>query len=279
MLEALRRFFTGPGTANTEQIGAETACGLRAGRHPNFITDKRQIRSVLIQLEAEGELLEIALPGLPGKFSSSLLDICSDTGRVILEELVPEPYDRNEHPLDTFKVCAMFQGTTVAFDLTGIKVGTFQGHKCFNAAIPQKVYYPQRRHLRRYPIGQDNPLIFQALYGDANDVLVPMHGSLVDISEGGVAALLANNGTRICKGELLKHCRLPLPDGEEIRFDLQLLFVKPRRNDNDRLQIGGRFVGMGSECQRKLNRLLTVLERESLRLAKSHSRRNSFLGS
>lgn len=252
MFQALKKIFSRK-TPPTGKSGEVSKSALLAGQAPHFITDAKQILKVLLDLKDDRLLFNVTLPQANGKFSSALLEVNGEQGYVMLDELIPEIGHKFLQEKKTLRVHAVLRGIDVSFDLGNIETGHSQGIAYYKAALPKKVYFPQRRNARRLSIKPGSSLSFYALYGDVN---IPVHGNVLDLSGGGIGVILTNNRARICRGGILKNCRVVLSENEEIQFDLKLRFVKSHPSGNNRLHIGGYFENLTPDCQKKLQRHL-----------------------
>ena len=254
MLEKLKNFFKKkqkPGTYDSDPA-----------TNPNFLTDPDKIISLLQDIEHASPLCNINIEGITEEFGSSILDVQINNKQIILDELSPK--HGNELLIDKkIKLSTIHNGIRLALMLSDIKIGSSHGIAYYKSAIPNRIYYPQRRTIPRMQLDAVDTL-FSGVSNRTNSSVV---GRVFDLSINGIGIVIPNNRTRIQRGDLIKNCRITL-DNHAINFDLATRFVKTINQESGKTQIGGYFENITSTDQNKLEYFVVTLDREEIRKRK-----------
>lgn len=112
---------------------------------------------------------------------------------------------------------------------------------------------------------------FRAITGSAKKITVStfhdasrgtITGHIIDISPYG-ACIVFTSSSMMHRGDILKMCRLKLPDGQAVSFTLEVRYAKKLLHG--RVRIGGLFKDLSKQSQEHIERLVRILERESLK--------------
>ena len=232
--------------------------------NPNFLIDTRKINKLLKDIEEESPLCTISIDGIPEEFSSSILDVQLESQQIILDELIPKHGNELLININNLKLTTIFNGIHLAFKLNNIKTGSSQGIAYYKAAIPQRIYYPQRRTSPRIQLNNLN-IPFSGVSDRTNSTV---GGQIFDLSRGGIGITMPNNRARFQRGDLIKNCRISLEDSP-MNFDLTVRFVKTVNHGAGQTQVGGYFENIAPKSQNKLQRFVASLEREEIRKHKA----------
>jgi len=255
MWEKLKIFFKKrlkPGTYDSEPA-----------TNPNFLTNPDKIISLLQDIEQASPLCTINIEGITEEFGTSILDVQLDNKQIILDELSPK--HGNELLVDKkIKLSTIHNGIRLALMLSDIKRGSSRGIAYYKSAIPNRIYYPQRRTIPRIKLTALNI----SLSGVSNRTKASVIGHIIDLSIRGIRIVTPNNRTRIQRGDLIKNCRIKL-DNHAINFDLATRFVKTTNQETGKTQIGGSFENITSADQSELEHFVTTLDREETKKRKA----------
>jgi len=257
MLGTLKRFFKKqekPTNSDAEIYDPELTS------NPNFLTDARKINKLLKNIEEESPLCTISIEGTSEEFSSSILDIQLENQQIILDELIPEHGNELLNNAKHLKLTTIYNGIRLAFKLSHIKTGYSREIAYYKAAIPQRIYYPQRRSSPRIQLNTLN-IPFS---GISDRTKSTVGGNIFDLSRGGIGFIIPNNRARFQRGDLIKNCQISLDDCI-MNFDLTVRFVKAANHGAGQTQIGGYFENITSKSQNKVERFVASLEREEIR--------------
>ncbi len=257
MLGTLKDFFKKkkePASSNTYDPKFAT--------NPNFLTDPDKIISLLKDIEQASPLCNINIEGITEEFGSSILDIQLDTKQIILDELFPK-YGNKLLIDKKIKLSTVHNGIRLALMLSDFTSESSRGIAYYKSAIPNRIYYPQRRIIPRIQLVALN-IPFSGVSDRTNS---SVGGHIFDLSRGGIGIAIPNNRARIQRGDLINNCRITLDD-HFINFDLTIRFVKKINQKTGKTQIGGYFENLTSKGQNKLEHFVATLEREEIRKRK-----------
>lgn len=231
--------------------------------NPNFLTDPGKITRLLKNIEEASPLCTISIDGSTEHFSSSILDIQIDSKQIILDELLPKHGNELLISENKLKLSTIFNGIRLAFKLSDINTGSSHGIAYYKAAIPDRIYYPQRRSSPRIQITSLN-IPFS---GVSDRTKLSIGGYIFDLSRGGLGVNLSNNKARFLRGDTVKNCQINIDD-HTIIFDLSVRFVKTSNHGTGRTQIGGYFENISSKNKKQLEYFVASIEREEIRKRK-----------
>jgi len=232
--------------------------------NPNFITDQPRIHNLLSEIENSSPLCTIKIEGESVDCNSSILGINKEKNLIILDELVPAEANARLQKTKALKLTTFHKGIHLAFSLTNIEIGHSKGITYYKAAIPERIFYPQRRRAPRIEISS----IDIAFSGVSERTGLSVNGFLFDLSRGGAGVDLAQNRARIQRGDRIKNCQIVFED-YTMDFDLAVRFVKQPTAGSARVQIGGHFEKLSNKSQSKLSYFITSLERVEIRKQKA----------
>ena len=230
--------------------------------NPNFLTDPDQIISLLKDIEQASPLCNIHIEGITEEFGSSILDVQFDNKQIILDELFPK-YGNNLITDKKIKLSTIHNGIRLTLMLSDITSGSSRGIVYYKSAIPNRIYYPQRRTTPRIQLSALN-IQFS---GVSDRTKSSVGGHIFDLSRRGIGIAIPNNRARIQLSDAIKNCRITLDD-HSINFDLTIRFVKTTNQKTGKTQIGGYFDNLTSKSQNKLEHFVATLEREEIRKRK-----------
>ena len=260
MLNKLKSLFT---KEETDPI-IEDEDGLAFAENPNFITDQLKIISLLSEIESSAPLCSIKIDGAKEDCSSSILGIKPDKNLIILDELIPKEANATLQQIKSLKLSTFHKGIHLSFNLSNIETGYSKGITYYRAALPQRIFYPQRRRAPRIEISS----IDIAFSGVAERTGLSVSGYLFDLSRGGAGIDMPGNRARIQRGDKIKNCQITFED-YVMNFDFSVRFVKQPSLNAPNVQIGGLFENLSGKSQSKLSYFITSLERVEIRKQKA----------
>lgn len=261
MLSAIRKIFSGHDDATaTADFHSEPILD-----NPNFITHPARIVNLLQQVMEAPPLCSVSVIGANEIFSTSILDVQPEKDLIILDRLVPASGNSLLISHRTLKLSAYLNGIPLTFNLTGIAAGGSQTSVFYNARLPEKIYYPQRRSAPRIAINS-TPIGFR---GTSSETRMTISGTVFDFSRGGIGVNFSNDRGLIQRGDTLTDCLIMLPDSYSLSFDLSVRFVKKASLSSRQKQIGGNFTALLPQDRKRLERYISTLEREQIRKRKN----------
>lgn len=138
---------------------------------------------------------------------------------------------------------------------------SFEDKPALRLALPARMLYLQRREfMRREPPAGSLVCHLRLPDGDRE-----VQASIRDIGGGGLAIVATRSEVTFKTGDVLKGCRIELPEFGEVEVNLQIRHVLVRGHIGyDAAQAGCEFVDLTPAAQRKLFRYLMQLDRDQL---------------
>lgn len=232
--------------------------------NPNFITLPEKIVTLLSEIEQSSPLCTVQIDGSAHEYNSSILGIKPEKNLIILDELVPKEGNQALEKTRALKLLTFHKGIHLSFNLSEIELGHSRGISYYKAAIPDRIFYPQRRRSPRIEISS----IDIAFNGVSERTNVSVSGYLFDLSRGGAGIDLPVNRARVQRGDTIKNCQISFEE-YVMDFDFAVRFVKPISLNSSKVQIGGFFENLSSKSQSKLSYFITSLERVEIRKQKN----------
>ncbi|MFW5443059.1 MAG: flagellar brake protein [Methylococcaceae bacterium] len=260
MLETIKKLFTKK--ENPADMAVESY-DPKSSSNPNFLIDPKKIIKLLKDIEDTSPLCTINIEGISEEFSSSILDIQIDKKQIIIDELIPKHGNELLVNSINLKLSTIYNGIRLAFQLNNIKTDSSRGIAYYKAAIPQRIYYPQRRSCPRIQLTS----VKTPFSGVSERTNSTVGGNIFDLSRGGLGVTIPNNIARFQRGDTIKNSRITLDDST-INFNLTVRFVKTTNKGRGDIQIGGYFENINSKDQNKLEHFVASLEREEIRKRK-----------
>lgn len=260
MLGTLKAFF---GKKESVTITSDSEpFSLEPNANPNFLTDVKKIHILLKNIEEASPICTISIEGMNDQFSSSILDVQLENNQINLDKLSPPHGNQLLTSKNKCKLSAIHNGIHLAFPLDSIEKDSSGDISFYKIAMPNRIYYPQRRSTPRIQI----TALHIPFSGISERTKATVGGSIFDISRKGLSLgiSITNNIARLQRGDSLKNCRITFED-QTINFDLAVRFVKTANKSTGRTFIGGYFENLSSKSRNKLERFVAALEREEIR--------------
>ncbi|MCQ8102539.1 flagellar brake protein [Methylomonas sp. SURF-2] len=232
--------------------------------NPNFITSPDKIVNLLSEIEQSSPLCTVQIDGAPQEYNSSILGIKTEKNLIILDELIPKEGNTVLQDTRSLKLSTFHKGIHLSFNLSDIEMGHSRGISYYKSALPDRIFYPQRRRSPRIEISS----IDIAFTGVSERTGMSVSGYLFDLSRGGAGIDLPVNRARIQRGDIIKNCQINFED-YQMDFDFSVRFVKPGFPNQAKVQVGGFFENLSSKSQSKLSYFITSLERVEIRKQKN----------
>ncbi len=218
-----------------------------------------QIIGLLNRIKDAKTLLSVRVEGSGVTYSSLLLDVNSDKGYVLLDELNNERAHKLAAETGKLRVFCQNQGVELSFSCDIRIAHNKKGLTFYQAPIPSVIHYMQRRSDYRVHVGMDQNIHLILPVETENN----LDAELFDVSFGGIGARLESE-CQLRRGLIIPSCKLNLPEQEAIETDLEIRFVQAD-NTGKFTRIGGRFLGLDPNTRGKIRKVVTQLEREMLR--------------
>lgn len=226
-----------------------------------YIHDAGEIRHHLQRLVGERSALSVrpdntasALPTILLKVDAAGLLIDVPASRSVQDAWLAAPLLRFEGSIDR---------AALRFSTGPALLDAFENGAAFRLPIPERVLYLQRREfMRREPPAGT---LFCRLRLDEGEREREVDATIRDIGGGGLAVVATRSQVRLQVGDVLRDCRIDLPELGEVEVNLQVRHVISRGHlGPDVTQAGCEFVNLTPAAQRKLFRYLLQLDRDLL---------------
>ena len=226
------------------------------------ITEADRIIDHLSKLHQARALLTVTLAGSSKLFNSIIVNVNAANGRVTLDKLFPEKGHELARKVGKFNIHTFLHGIEISFTGKLIKTAGSEQDVVYEIALPEKLFYRQRRAHYRVPVSVAQG-IKVTLY---NEQFEKSEGVLSNLSVGGIGVQFEGEDVNIPKekGAQLPACEFVLPDKKVIKCPLELRFFYQDTAYNH-LRIGGRFLHLSQNEERGIQRYIMQLEREILK--------------
>jgi c-di-GMP-binding flagellar brake protein YcgR len=234
---------------------------LRVHRNPAraAVSGRKHIIAVLEQLRARHEVLSVSVAGCRTPSTSAILGVNDSRNCFVLDELrVPETH-RAFLQQRKAVVEGRLHGMKLRFACHLLKAETEDGIALYEATIPARLQSVQRRAHFRLPLipDLDIPVTVPGLQG------TPATGQALDLSAGGIGVLLQIR-TIPSRGEILPGLSISLPQSRPLTATIEVRFAR-LDSAHHSLRLGGRFVDLNREQERKLALFLAEQQRKRRR--------------
>jgi len=262
MFKSIRQLFI---RKNSSPTLASQEPGIDFTGNPRFLRTPEQVFHLLQQLKDDNALLTVFLDGIKESYATTILSINAENGWLLFDELNQETGHTQLLTKRKFKAQASHNGVDAIFTIDSLEVGESKGISYYKAAVPQEIYYPQRRAARRITLTSKKPIPFYATITAEN---IPLLGHLQNISSTGIAALISPR-LPCMRGDLLYNCRIPLPDGSDIHFNL-IIRTLNNQSTTQKVYLGGFFKDIDNSSRKKLERFIIKSERDQIKKEKAN---------
>lgn len=229
------------------------------------VTDPARITGLLGRIKNERALLTVTLPGEGGAYNSALLDVHTDRGFIVIDELSPPTGNQKIAKVGRLRVQVRLKGVMIGFETLLESTGTQDGVVYYNLTLPKSLSYHQQRAHYRARVSAAKSIPVQITRGNGQQ----MTGELNDISVGGVGLRFKKALPEdLLLGEHIPACRFHLPGGDEITCHLEIRFISMGVSSSTRV-VGARFLDLSPLQQSKIAQFVAGLDREMRRKAQT----------
>jgi len=244
--------------ASTEQLLHPPHDGARAATAETVLEPAR-ILGLLSAITFPPLLVNVALPGVRGLFSSALLRVDSVAGEILLDALNPDEGHAMVAPQGVMHVHGKLKGVQVDFATQVIEIQSREHLPAYLARMPTSVRYHQRRRHFRLRTGYLHDYSIVTLGPEGGD----LRGRLVDVSAGGLKGVFPRD-PGLTPGRIVAGCSLSVLGEKQLECDIEFMHVRASHLTGE-IEAGARFLGTDGRTRERLQRLLTKLQRQQLR--------------
>lgn len=235
--------------------------------NPYFVTETAKVIQILKAIEAASSFCSIELNNTSEIYTSRIIAVNEDKNLLSIDELIPAPGNQKLEQCKQLKLSTYLNNIHLSIALNDISITSAQDITYYQAPLPNRIFYPQRRNYPRIAITAHN-LSFQ---GVSERTGLSVIGTVFDISRNGIGIMLTSNTARVQRGDQLVDCVLALPDYSNIHFNLNIRVAKPYDNHLGKFLVGGYFSQLKSTKQLKqLEQFYALVERSEIRNQKEH---------
>lgn len=223
------------------------------------VLDPARIAGLLSAITFPPLLLNVALPGVRGLFTSALMQVNSAAGRILLDGLSPDEGHALLAPGSVMHVHGKLRGVQLDFATQVIEIQAGEQLPAYLSRMPGSLRYHQRRRHFRLRTGHLHEYSIVNLGPGGGD----LRGRLLDLSAGGLKGVFPRN-PGLTPGQVVDGCRLSILGEEQLECGIEFIHVQVSPLTGE-IEAGARFLGTGSRGTERLQRLLTKLQRQQLR--------------
>ncbi|MBM5572794.1 MULTISPECIES: flagellar brake protein [Deefgea] len=229
---------------------------------PYLVRDVDEIEFILKTLARKPELACLYVNNQRHTFVLSAILGC-ESGNLIFD--YGPDLALNQQLASATAICCVSHLNSVhyQFDLNTIHTIEYKNKPAFLASIPQQILRLQRRDFFRLSVPLSTPLSCLIPLGDEQAEI-----SIADISLGGLGLLGYFPDISLNVGNILKNCRIELPQIGVITSDIEVCTSTEQllKNGIRTLRSGCRFLNLSGTGQTLLQRYINQVERKRLAL-------------
>ncbi|MDC9728285.1 MAG: flagellar brake protein [Methyloprofundus sp.] len=225
--------------------------------NPRFITEPEKILTILNAVTNIPILCTIPTGASDEVYSTQIVELIDRKKLLTFKALDSNEGNQSLKQHKQLKLITHYNNIHISILLDKIVAHKIQHSAYFQAPLPLRIYYPQRRQFIRID-ASNHHFTFQ---GVSERTSATVGGTIENISRRGLAVIIDNTTARTRIGEVLKNCTLTLDEQTKIHFDFTIRHQRPY-SQNALVTIGGSFTETFTmEEQLSLDNLLASLER------------------
>jgi c-di-GMP-binding flagellar brake protein YcgR len=244
--------------ASTEQLLHPPPQGAHAASAETVLEPAR-IFGILSAITFPPLLVNVALPGVRGLFTSALLRVDSTAGEILLDALNPDEGHAMVGPGSVMHVHGKLKGVQVDFPTRVIEIQSREHLPAYLARLPASVRYHQRRRHFRLRAGHLRDYSVVTLGPEAGG----LRGRLLDVSAGGLKGIFPRD-PGLTPGRIVDGCSVSVLGEQQLECSIELAHARISPLTGE-IEAGARFLGTDARTRERLQRLLTKLQRQQLR--------------
>ncbi|SES19242.1 flagellar brake protein [Halopseudomonas bauzanensis] len=232
---------------------------------PREVTASIEIHILLKNLQQFHIPLSITFDGRSQTFQSYIVDLDTQNGALLIDEMIPHIGDKWASQGESFRIDAWLDGVHMRWVGADAKRVMLEDAPAFSVPLPHSMIYHQRRGAFRATVQRSIDTRVELIHAKHQR---RFEGELLDISATGCKArLLGNHVQGLQPGERYELSRLLLPDAAEFDINLEIRH-REYHQDSGTTHVGLRFHQPSPQAQRPIDRFVHYLQREARRLEK-----------
>jgi len=230
--------------------------------------DQAQINTLLRRMIDQRSLIDAALPGNGPSLLTSILDVDEDDGQLVFDASADVGVESLALAQRSLKFSSRIDRVDIRFETGPLRRTSFEGLPAYQAPLPRKVTYLQRREFFRIEIPAAHPVNCQLLStGDDTGPPRQIRTRVNDISAGGLSLVIPyGEEAALAPGARFATCQLMLPDNPPVLIGLRVR----RLFRASKPCAGCEYLSLSTSAQTAIQRFMMRLERE--RIARERSR-------
>lgn len=207
----------------------------------------------------------------PTEFAPSMVLALLPNGDVVLDVDVDDRVNQNLLSAPMVIVSGNVNKVPLKCQLSGLRLGLYQGAQAFIAPAPRRIHKLQRREFFRVTIPATKPLYCRfdidvpPPFGKGAPVTHSTRNRVLDLSLGGLLLEMQDLENYMPKPRAqVGPCRVDLPEEGTITFDLLFCHVQTSEDRRGHVirKVGAQFRGLSQADQKRLYPYVLQLERE-----------------
>lgn len=206
-------------------------------------------------------MLTVKIAGSDEAYLSALLEVNDEEGYIVLDELNSKSGHRILSRVKHIEISTRLEDRDIKFICDVTAIGEERGIAFYKVPFPVDLNHQLRRKFLRIttPKGKYLPV---HLHTEAQDLVT---GQLVDLSTGGFGALLnRETSSLVHRGDFVPRCMLYLGDHDPIETEIEVRYCEDKQYSKTP-RLGGKFVNMHQNDERRLQRYISHLDRLKVR--------------
>ncbi len=193
-------------------------------------------------------------------FASHLLAVNAVTGHFVIEYCHHKTINVMVLNSPSMEFTALHQDQHFTFEGTSPEETLFENHPAIQFDLPKTLLLHNRREHPRIPI-PDN-ISLRCIADEAG--FIPFESHITDISHDGLGCLIYDPDIVLEKGNILKGCRIILPNGDAVTVDVELRYATPvTLPDGTKVNRAGlHFIQTPDEMRKLINYFIQDLDKK-----------------
>ncbi len=220
--------------------------------------------NLMRRIKSSRSMLTVKVNGSDDIYLSALLDVNEAEGYIVIDELNSAAGNRALRDRKQLEINTRLEDREIKFSCKLEAIGEQKGIAYYKIPFPENLDHQLRRkHLRiNAPKGKYLPV---HLHTEMHDLAT---GDLLDLSAGGFAAEMSREtASMVQRGDLIPKCLLHLGEQDPIETELEIRYCEDIRY-HSRPRLGGKFINMDQNSERRLQRYISQIDRMNNRNTK-----------
>lgn len=215
----------------------------------------------LYRLQRAHTLLSVRVPGNDRSYNSIIIDVDADKNQMLLDVLYPDSGHKEVMKLKEFSITAHHEGIKLGFKGYIKELVNDDGKPAYLINYPPALIYHQQRAAYRATVSMGDNVGIKV----SNEDNKTSKGLISDLSLGGLGlSFEVKNAMPFKNGMILPTCQFATPGKPNFECSLEVRNVHP--DDNNRfVHIGTRFVKLGKQEERQIQKFVVQLERDMIK--------------